>query len=124
MYIYMFFKKHVWMVKLYLFREVIFIEIKYLKIHTKWFWVLIFVYISKSFYLHNKKNKNYYHLRLNETSPVIYLLDYWKFYVPFNVHDYGFNTEMGYATEKASHLHGRKASNVLSYHSTEPQEKS
>lgn len=87
-------------------------------------WVLFLNHFKGSVgYLHNKKNKNHYHLRLNETSLVVYFLDYWKSYVPFNVHGYGFNTEMGYATQSASHLHGGKASDVLSYHATEPQEK-
>lgn len=74
-------------------------------------------------YLHKKKNKNSFHLRFNKRSLVVHFFNYWKSYVPFNLYGYGFNTEMGYATERAPQLHGAKASGVLIYHSTEPQEK-
>lgn len=40
-------------------------------------WVLFLNHFKGSVgYLHNKKNKNHYHLRLNETSLVVYFLDY------------------------------------------------
>lgn len=74
-------------------------------------------------YLHYKKNKNHFHLRLNKTNLVVYFLDLKILCTNVYGSGSGFNTETSYAPGRASPLRGGKASGVLIYHLAEPPEK-